>query len=132
MTGQSDKIQFNYVRAGDIRLRVIEDSNNNGKWDSGNLIEMRHPERVELYSDGGEDIFTTRENWDMELDMDIGKLFAPITMESVMQTLEEQEIKRLERLEESRAEAKRKAEEKKNSSSGGFGMSSITGAVSNF
>lgn len=37
------ELRFDYVPAGEIRLRVIEDVNGNGRWDSGNLVERRQP-----------------------------------------------------------------------------------------
>ncbi len=45
-TCDSGDIQFNYVPAGDIKFRIIEDRNGNGKWDTGNLVERRQPERA--------------------------------------------------------------------------------------
>jgi N-acetyl-gamma-glutamyl-phosphate reductase len=30
--------RFNYVKPGDVRVGVLEDKNNNGVWDTGNLI----------------------------------------------------------------------------------------------
>ena len=90
--------QFNYVPAGDIRFRVIEDRNGNGKWDAGNLVERRQPERTELYAnDDGEDTFTTKANWEMEFTMDMSQIFAPVTMESLIRTLDEREEQRLRR-----------------------------------
>lgn len=128
----ADKVTFEFVKAGDIRIRVVEDRNYNHIWDTGNLVQMRQAERVELYVSEGESTFTTKENWDMELDIDISKMFAPITMSSMIKQLEEQEIERLKLIEEKRAESKMKANEKTSSSSSGFGMSSITGAVGGF
>ncbi len=128
----NDKITFEYVKAGDIRIRVVEDRNYNHLWDTGNLVQMRQAERVEQYVSEGESTFTTKENWDMELDIDISKMFAPITMNSIVSQLEEQEIERLKLIEEKRAESKMKANEKSSSSSSGFGMSSLTGAVGGF
>lgn len=87
---------FDYVPAGEIRLRVIEDLNGNGRWDSGNLVERRQPERAEMYVNAdGESTFATKENWEVELDIDMNELFAPITMESLIEQLEQQEMQRL-------------------------------------
>ncbi len=97
------KVQFNYVPAGEIKLRIIEDANGNGKWDSGNVVEQRQPERSELYAnDKGEDTFVTKANWEMELDMDMGQIFAPVTMQSLIKMLDDREEQRLKKLEEER------------------------------
>lgn len=126
MTHDSEVLQFNYVKAGDISLRIIEDGNYNLRWDTGSLVEMRHPERVEIYSQDGESIFTTKENWEMELSVDLSRIFAPVTMSSVMNSLEKQEIKRLENLEKSRQIRQEEAKNKKsgNSNTSGFGTGS--------
>ena len=90
--------QFNYVPAGDIRFRIIEDMNGNGKWDAGNLVERRQPERTELYAnEKGEDTFATKANWEMEFTMDMSQIFAPVTMESLIRMLDEREEQRLRR-----------------------------------
>ncbi|MBP3483461.1 MAG: Ig-like domain-containing protein [Alistipes sp.] len=123
------KIQFNYVPAGEIKLRIIEDTNGNGKWDSGNVVERRQPERSEMYvNDKGENTFATKANWEMELDMDMAEIFAPVTMESLIRMLDEREEQRLKKLEEER-EKKNKSDKKDehnhdsgNQNGGGFGM----------
>ncbi|MFR8224385.1 MAG: hypothetical protein ACLU9X_07335 [Alistipes shahii] len=74
-------IRFNYVPAGEIKFRVIEDRNGNGKWDSGNVVERLQPERAEIYAnDQGEDTFATKTNWEIEFSMDMNRIFAPVTM----------------------------------------------------
>ena len=74
-------IQFNFVPAGEIKFRVIEDQNGNGKWDTGNVVERRQPERAEIYAnDEGEDTFATKANWEVEFSIDMNTLFAPVTM----------------------------------------------------
>ncbi|MDR9824970.1 hypothetical protein RCJ22_05025, partial [Vibrio sp. FNV 38] len=71
---------FEYVSAGEAMLRVVEDINANGKWDTGDMVLMRQPERTEIYkNENDEELFTTKENWEFELDVDMNKLFAPIT-----------------------------------------------------
>ena len=96
-------IQFNYVPAGEIKFRVIEDRNGNGKWDTGNLVERRQPERAEIYAnDEGEDTFATKTNWEIEFTMDMNRIFAPVTMQSLSRLLDEREAQRLRREEEKR------------------------------
>ena len=96
-------IQFNYVPAGEIKFRIIEDRNGNGKWDTGNLVERRQPERAEIYAnDEGEDTFATKTNWEIEFTMDMNRIFAPVTMQSLSRLLDEREAQRLRREEEKR------------------------------
>ncbi|MGE4569181.1 MAG: Ig-like domain-containing protein [Bacteroidales bacterium] len=40
-----------YIRPGKYRLRAIHDTNDNGKWDTGNWMERRQPESIEIYKD---------------------------------------------------------------------------------
>ena len=42
-------------------IRVIEDDNNNGKWDIGNFLKQIQPERVYYYPDK----INVRSNWDV-------------------------------------------------------------------
>ena len=124
------KVQFNYVTPGDIKIRIIEDTNGNGKWDSGNVVERRQPERSELYAnEKGEDTFVTKANWEMELSIDMNTLFSPITMQSLIRTLDDREEQRVRKLEEERAK-KRQSEKdhdhnNQGSSGGGFGFGGI-------
>ncbi len=96
--------QFNYVPAGEIKFRIIEDMNGNGKWDTGNVVERLQPERAEIYAnDEGEDTFATKTNWEIEFSIDMNRVFAPVTMESLSRLLEERETQRLRREAEKRA-----------------------------
>ncbi len=125
----SGDVQFNYVPAGEIRLRIIEDLNGNGIWDTGNVVERRQAERSEIYSSNGEDTFATKINWEVELEMDMTKIFAPVTMESLIKTLEEREVQRAEkqRIKDAEDAAKRAQDAAKSQSSGsGFNMNSLT------
>ena len=91
-------VQFNYIPAGDMKFRVIEDLNGNGRWDTGNVVERRQPERAELYANAdGQDTY-----WEFEITIDMNKLFAPVTMESLSRMLEDRELQRLRREEEKR------------------------------
>ena len=56
------------VRAADIpnppvRLRVIEDLNNNDRWDTGDYWKHLQPEKIYNYNDQ----ITLRANWDLEI-----------------------------------------------------------------
>lgn len=117
-------IQFNYVPAGDIRFRLIEDANGNGRWDTGNMIERREPERAEIYSkEDGTDTFATKVNWEFEMEMDMNEVFAPVTMESLIQMLEKRETQRLLKEAEKRAKEgpKKTSDNDRGQQGGGFG-----------
>lgn len=97
-------VQFNYVPAGNVRFRIIEDMNGNGRWDTGNVVERRQPERAENYVDEkGVDLFAAKENWEIEMNMDMNRVFAPVTMQSLIETLEKREMQRLQKLYEERS-----------------------------
>ena len=68
---------IHYIKPGKVRLRMIEDRNGNGKWDTGNLLRRIQPEVVRLYYSGGEAAFEVVENVELELDVDLTELFLP-------------------------------------------------------
>ena len=104
--------KFEFVTAGEVMVRVVEDLNGNGKWDSGDMVARRQPERSEIYkNEEGVELITTKENWEFDVDVDLGKLFAPITMESVIKMLDDREDERLKKVAEELA--KKRAEESK-------------------
>ena len=108
-------VRFNYVPAGEIKFRVIEDRNGNGKWDSGNVVERLQPERAEIYAnDQGEDTFATKTNWEIEFSMDMNRIFAPVTMQSLSRLLDERESQRLRREAEKRAKEGPKRDQDRN------------------
>ncbi|MEG2370205.1 MAG: Ig-like domain-containing protein [Alistipes sp.] len=115
--------KFNYVPAGEIKFRLIEDRNGNGKWDSGSLVAMQEPERAEVYSDAeGKDVFATKANWEFEVTMDMNQIFAPVTMESLTKLLDAREAQRLQReieqkLKDKKAGKKNKRDENNNNDS---------------
>ena len=51
---------FRNINPGDYYLRVIFDTNANQKWDSGNYLKKRQPERISYYPD----LIDARANWD--------------------------------------------------------------------
>ena len=129
--------RFNYVKPGDVRVGVLEDKNNNGVWDTGNLIERRQPERTEPYVDEkGEEIMSVKANWEVEISANMNTIFAPITFESVNEQLRKTEAARLKKIleerEKKRLEALKREQESQNGGGlGGFGagMGSMRGAV---
>lgn len=91
-------LEFHYVPAGTIKFRIIEDTNDNGRWDTGNVVERRQPERAEFFfSEQNEDTFATKVNWEIEFTMDMDRIFAPVSMETLQQRLDEQDLQRLRR-----------------------------------
>lgn len=89
------KHTFSYVEPGNVRLRVIEDINGNGKWDKGNLIERRQSERVEVFmTESGDEEIATKVNWELDFDIDMNDMFAPQTMERIINQLKRSELAR--------------------------------------
>ena len=126
---------FEYITAGDIMLRVVEDMNGNGKWDSGDMVLMRQPERTEIYkNEEGTETITTKANWEFDIEVDMDKLFAPVTMESVVKMLDDREDERLKKLAEDNAkkrkdEANRQNQNNSNMGFGGFGSMGGSGST---
>ena len=119
ITTVSGEVQFNYVATGEIQVRLVEDTNGNGRWDTGNVVELRQPERTELYvNEQGESLFITKANWEIELTIDVDRLFAPVTMQSLQQLLDERELQRLAR----EAEKQAKSGKKKNNDGHNHGL----------
>lgn len=56
-------VEFKYLDAGNYALKVIFDSNRNGKWDTGDYIIQQSPEKTALYE--GEIVI--RSNWDKKI-----------------------------------------------------------------
>ena len=129
------KYKFNFVTPGEIRLRIIEDKNGNGKWDAGDVVAGLQPERAEAYfNERGEDLFTTKMNWDFEINIDMNKVFLPLTMENLVKILDDKEESRLNKLYEE-WEKKQKESKGKNqtqqsgSSGGGMGFGGMAGGL---
>ena len=122
-------VQFNYVPAGEIKFRLIEDRNDNGKWDTGSVVERREPERAELYVDEqGNDTFATKTNWEIELAMDMNRIFAPVTMEQLIERLDKREAAREAKEAEKRLkEGNKKKDDGHNHSSQGSAMGNLRG-----
>lgn len=53
--------EFPYLKPGDFLLRVVYDRNSNHKWDTGDYLKKRQPEKIRYYSD----TLNVRANWDV-------------------------------------------------------------------
>ena len=54
-------VNFDYLLPAKYYLRIIEDDNNNGKWDSGNFLNKSQPEKVIYYPE----LIEVRANWSL-------------------------------------------------------------------
>ncbi|MCD7969483.1 MAG: Ig-like domain-containing protein [Alistipes sp.] len=119
---------FRYLDPGTFRLRIVEDVNGNGEWDTGSLVERRQPERVEMFSLADGEEISIRMGWDEQVVVDCNVLFAPITMRSVMEQIRRQEEVRLRRLIEERArrdQEQNKQPQNQRQNNSGFGTGSF-------
>lgn len=56
---------FRYLKPKEYKIRILIDSNNNGKWDAGNFEKGIEPERIIFYkSEEGKTNFPIRANWE--------------------------------------------------------------------
>jgi len=61
-------ITFSYVKPATYSIRLIEDKNRNGKWDTGNYLNCIQPENVYIYHDENKNKeIQVRANWEYEL-----------------------------------------------------------------
>jgi len=63
MITKNQKVTFEHIVPGKYKIRIIDDANKNGKWDSGNYWRKTQPENVFYYPES----ITTRSNWDVDL-----------------------------------------------------------------
>lgn len=119
---------FRFLSAGEVRLHVLEDMNGNGEWDTGNMIERRQPERIEIFgTDSGTDNIAIKVNWDIDINVDMAELFRPIDIMDIREHIRKMDELRLEKLRID-TEKKRADEEKRKNQSSGGGMG-IGGAM---
>ncbi len=60
---KDEKVDFNYLKPAQYKIKFIHDYNGNRKWDTGNYLKGIQPEKVEYY-DGEINI---RSNWELEI-----------------------------------------------------------------
>ena len=111
-------------------LRVVEDMNGNGKWDTGDMVLMRQPERTEIFkNEDGEEVITTKENWEYDLEVNLDKLFEPMTMESLIKLLNDREDERLKKLAEEEAKKRNENKNKNNNQNSSMGFGNMMGSM---
>ncbi len=57
-----DEVVFNYLKPGKYKVKFIDDTNNNQKWDSGNYTEKIKPEAVYYFPK----IINIKSNWELK------------------------------------------------------------------
>ncbi len=124
---------FYYIPEGEVRIRVTEDLNGNNKWDTGSLVLRRQPERTEFYvGPSGDQLMEARAGWELDIDLDMEKVFAPISIEKVVQDLRRAEDARVVKYLEEKAA--REAERQRQGTQdpgmgGGLGIGSALGGA---
>jgi hypothetical protein len=107
-------------------------------WDAGDLVAGLQPERAESYfNDRGEDVFTTKMNWDFEINIDMDKVFIPMTMKNLIKMLDDKEESRLQKLYEDWLKKQQEGKgtghdhNHNQSSGGGMGFGGMAGGLKN-
>lgn len=59
------KLTLKNVKAGIYHLQVVEDTNKNGEWDSGDFIFKTQPEQINNYKE----TYELKGNWDLEIEV---------------------------------------------------------------
>jgi len=67
---QAKKYKFKHIPPGDYHIRILIDTNKNGKWDIGNILLNQLPEPILIYKNKeGISKTTIRANWEMTEDL---------------------------------------------------------------
>ena len=120
----SGQYTINFVSPGEIRIRIIEDTNGNGRWDAGDVVNRLQPERSEMFiNEKGEDLFATKANWDIEIDIDMSSVFKPMTMDNLIKVLDEKEASRIKKLAEEWEKKRIERLQQENQNNSGMGSS---------
>jgi hypothetical protein len=128
---EAGKYVVDYISPGEVMLRVVEDMNGNGKWDTGDMVLMRQPERTEIFkNEDGTEIITTKENWEFDIEVDMDQLFAPMTMEALVKMLDDREDERLKKLAIDEAKKRQEAAKSRNNNqNSGMGLGGMGGGL---
>lgn len=62
----SGKIAFRYIKVGEYMLKIVDDTNRNGIWNTGDYATQLLPEEVFYYPEK----VNVRANWDIKIEMD--------------------------------------------------------------
>jgi hypothetical protein len=69
-------LTVSFVEPDTYSIKIIEDKNNNKRWDTGSLKERRQPERIKLYRlEDGKTQIKFRQGWENVLPTDVKNLF---------------------------------------------------------
>ncbi len=103
--------KFLYINPGEVKVRIVEDMNGNGKWDSGDMIKRIQPEMVEIFMPpSGNELTEMKVRHEIEFTIDMNEMFKPTDIMDIRRQikrseelrytkwLEEKEKKRLEQL----------------------------------
>ncbi len=66
---ESGNYLFRYLESATFALRLVFDENKNGKWDTGDYLEKKQPEKVKMYPE----TIDSRLNWEVEVLWDISE-----------------------------------------------------------
>ena len=73
---KDSELLFPYLDPGKYSIRITEDKNSNGIFDTGDLLSRKHSEKVRLYTmPGGTDVINLNEKTDLVQDIDIEQMF---------------------------------------------------------
>jgi hypothetical protein len=64
---KSEELNYEYLYPQNYRLKIIEDANANGEWDTGDYLKNIQPEKVIYNSEN----ITIRSNWDADIEWKI-------------------------------------------------------------
>ncbi|MFI3266602.1 MAG: Ig-like domain-containing protein [Rikenellaceae bacterium] len=110
------KLKIEFINPGSVRIRILEDANKNGMWDVGDLLSRRQPEKVAVYKDdSNNENITAKLNWELEFDVDLEKLFAPVQMEDILDNIQRMELEAQKKRDEYRKQQNSKNQQNKGS-----------------
>ncbi len=67
---QAKNYKFSFIKPGDYLIRIMIDTNKNGKWDAGNILLNELPEPIIMYkNEDGNSKTSIRANWEISLDL---------------------------------------------------------------
>lgn len=73
---KNGKVNFPYIKPDKYYIRIIEDKNENKKWDTGEYLQQLQPERVAYLTKENEKMFLIRAGWENELSINVSEVFS--------------------------------------------------------